>query len=79
MEAYVLMVVSLAAWGATVVLFKFLMKDSEYAFVIGSIVGLVIAAAAGGAYYQHLAMASISSRKTGRASRSICTSVLAGA
>ena len=55
MEAYVLMVVSLAAWGATVVLFKFLMKDSEYAFVIGSIVGLVIAAAAGGAYYQHLA------------------------
>ncbi len=55
MEAYVLMVVSLAAWGATIVLFKFLMKDSEYAFVIGSIVGLVLAAAAGGAYYQYLA------------------------
>jgi hypothetical protein len=49
------MVVSLAAWGATVILFKFLMKESEYAFVIGSIAGLVIAAAAGGAYYQHLA------------------------
>ncbi len=58
MEAYVLMVVSLAAWGATVVLFKFLMKDSEYAFVIGSIVGLVLAAAAGGAYYQYLATSS---------------------
>jgi len=49
------MVVCLAAWGATVVLFKFLMRDSEYAFVIGSIAGLVIAAAAGGLYYQHLA------------------------
>ena len=54
MEVYVLMVVCLAAWGATVVLFKFLMKESEYAFVMGSVVGLVIAAAAGGAYYQHL-------------------------
>ncbi|GMQ76583.1 MAG: hypothetical protein BMS9Abin01_1867 [Gammaproteobacteria bacterium] len=59
MEAYVLMVVSLAAWGATVVLFKFLMRDSEYAFVIGSIVGLVLAAAAGGAYYQYLAAPSL--------------------
>jgi len=54
-EVYVLMVVCLAAWGATVILFKFLMKESEYSFVVGSIVGLVIAAAAGGAYYQHLA------------------------
>ena len=54
MEVYVLMVVCLAAWGATVILFKFLMKESEYAFVIGSVAGLVIAAAAGGAYYQHL-------------------------
>ncbi|GMQ95879.1 MAG: hypothetical protein BMS9Abin14_349 [Gammaproteobacteria bacterium] len=59
MEAYVLMVVSLAAWGATVVLFKFLMRDSEYAFVIGSIVGLILAAAAGGAYYQYLAAPSL--------------------
>jgi hypothetical protein len=48
------MVVCLAAWGATVILFKFLMKESEYSFVVGSIAGLVIAAAAGGAYYQHL-------------------------
>ena len=55
MEAYVLMAVCLATWGATVVLFKYLMKDSEYAFVIGSIVGLVLAVASGGAYYQHLA------------------------
>lgn len=54
MEVYVLMVVCLAAWGATVILFKFLMKESEYSFVVGSIAGLVIAAAAGGAYYQHL-------------------------
>ena len=58
MEASVLMVVCLAAWGATTVLFQFLMKDSEYAFVIGSIAGLVLAAAAGGAYYQHLAVPS---------------------
>jgi len=49
------MAVCLAAWGLTVVLFKLLMKDSEYAFVIGSIVGLVLAVASGGAYYQHLA------------------------
>ena len=55
MEVYVLMVVCLAAWGATVILFKFLMKESEYSFVVGSIAGLVIAAAAGGAYYTHLA------------------------
>ncbi len=59
MEAYILMVVCLVAWGATVVLFKFLMRDSEYAFVIGSIAGLVLAAAAGGAYYQHLAAPSL--------------------
>ena len=49
------MVICLAAWGATVVIFKFLMKDSENAFVVGSIAGLLIAAAAGGAYYTHLA------------------------
>ena len=55
MEAYVLMVVCLAAWGATVVLIKSLLKESEYAVVIGSIAGLGIAAALGGAYYQHLA------------------------
>lgn len=55
MEAYVLMAVCLATWGVSVVLFKYLMKGSEYAFVIGSIVGLVLAAASGGAYYQHLA------------------------
>ena len=54
-EAYVLMAVCLATWGLSVVLFKYLMKDSEYAFVIGSIVGLVLAVASGGAYYQHLA------------------------
>ena len=59
MEAYILMGVCLVAWGATVVLFKFLMKDSEYAFVIGSITGLILAAAAGGAYYQHLAAPSL--------------------
>ena len=55
MEAYILMVICLAGWGATVVIFKFLMKDSENAFVVGSIVGLLAAAAAGGAYYSHLA------------------------
>jgi hypothetical protein len=54
-EAYILMVICLAAWAVTVVVFKFLMKNSENAFVIGSIAGLLIAAAAGGAYYTHLA------------------------
>ena len=55
METYILMGICLAAWGITVGLFKFLMRDSEYAFVVGSIAGLLLAAAAGGAYYQHLA------------------------
>lgn len=55
MEAYILMVICLIAWGLTVVLFKFLMRDSDYAFVVGSIAGLLLAAAAGGAYYTHLA------------------------
>jgi hypothetical protein len=35
------------------------MKESEYAFGIGSIAGLVFAAAAGGAYYQPLAAPSL--------------------
>ena len=59
MEAYVLMMVCLATWGASVVLFKYLMKNSEYAFVMGSIIGLVLATASGGAYYQHLAGSSL--------------------
>jgi hypothetical protein len=35
-----------------------LMKSSEYAFVVGSVVGLVLAAASGGVYYQHLGVPS---------------------
>ena len=45
MEAYILTAVCLAAWGATVGLFKFLlMPDSENAFIFGSLVGLLMAA-----------------------------------
>lgn len=55
METYILMGICLAAWGVTVVVVKLLMKHSESAFIIGSLAGLLMAAAAGGAYYTHLA------------------------
>ena len=54
METYILMAVCLAAWGVTVGAVKLLMPSSENAFVIGALTGLLMAAAAGGAYYTHL-------------------------
>ena len=55
MEIYVLMVICLVTWGATVGLFSYLMESRENAFIVGSLGGLILAIASGGAYYAHLA------------------------
>ena len=55
MEVYVLMGICLVTWGATVGLFSFLMESRENAFVFGSLGGLLLSIASGGAYYVHLA------------------------
>jgi hypothetical protein len=55
MEIYVLMVICLVTWSATVGLFSYLMESRENAFIVGSLGGLVLAIASGGAYYAHLA------------------------
>ena len=55
METYLLMGICFAAWLVTVVVVRLLMRGSEHAFVVGSLAGLLMAMAAGGAYYTHLA------------------------
>ncbi len=55
MEVYILMGICLLTWGATVGLFTFIMDSKENAFVFGSLGGLLLAIATGGAYYVHLA------------------------
>ena len=55
METYILIAVCLVVWLVTLGVVQLLMRQSDMAFVTGSIVGLLMAAAAGGAYYQHLA------------------------
>ncbi len=54
MEVYILMGICVLTWGATVALFRFLMDSSENAFIFGSVGGLMLAIATGGAYYIHL-------------------------
>lgn len=54
MEVYVLMGICLLTWGGTVLLFTFLMESRENAFVFGSLSGLLLSIATGGAYYMHL-------------------------
>ena len=55
METDILIAVCLASWLVTLGVVKLLMRHSDMGFIVGSIVGLLMAAAAGGAYYQHLA------------------------
>ena len=55
METYILIAICLIAWLVTLGVIKLLMRHSDMGFIVGSIVGLLMAAAAGGAYYQHLA------------------------
>ena len=49
METYILIAICLIVWLVTMGVVKLLMRQSDMAFVIGSIVGLLLAAAAGGA------------------------------
>ena len=59
METYILLAVCLGAWLVTVVVVQLLMRESENAFIVGSLVGLLMAAAAGGAYWNHLSASSL--------------------
>ena len=51
--------VCFVAWLATVVVVKLLMRESESAFIVGALVGLLMAAAALGAYWKVLSSTSI--------------------
>jgi len=60
LETYIMMGIGLASLGIFISLFKFvLMPDSEQSFVIGALVGLVMAAAGIGFYFHLLASPSI--------------------
>jgi len=55
MEAYILTGICLATFIITVIVFRFIFEDPEYGMFFGSLAGLLLAIAAGGAYYMHLA------------------------
>ena len=55
METYVLMAICLVSFIGTISVFRFLISDRDQAMLIGAAAGLVVALAAGGAYYTHLA------------------------
>ena len=55
METYILMGICLVCFVGTVALFRFLIADRDQAMLIGAAAGLLIAIAAGGAYYTYLA------------------------
>ena len=54
METYILLGVCFGAWLLTVVIITLLMRESENGFVVGALVGLLMAFAAGGAYWKYL-------------------------
>ena len=58
MESYILMGICLSVFIVTVVAFRFLMQDPEMGMIFGALAGLVLAIAAGGGYYMHLAACS---------------------
>ena len=55
METYILMGIFLVVWIVTLVVVRLLMKSSPSSFVVGSVAGIMMGLAAGGAYYTHLA------------------------
>ena len=55
METYILMAICLVCFIGTVGLFRLLIADRDQAMLIGAAAGLLIAIAAGGAYYTYLA------------------------
>ncbi len=54
MHPYILLGICVLIWGAAVGLSTFFMGSGEYAFVVGSLGGLMLAIATGGSYYVHL-------------------------
>ena len=54
METFILMGVCLVCFLGTIGLFRFLIADRDQAMLIGAAAGLLIAIAAGGAYYTYL-------------------------
>lgn len=57
-ETYILMGVVLFCFVGTTFGFRFLMSDPEQGMIIGAVAGLLVAIAAGGVYYSHLASCS---------------------
>ncbi len=55
METYILMGIVLIGFVGTTFGFRFLMNDPEQGMIIGAVAGLLVAIAAGGLYYSHLA------------------------
>jgi hypothetical protein len=58
-ETYLLMGICLGTWVVTFAIFKFVVEDPEYGTIFGSLAGLILAIAAGGAYYVNLASCSL--------------------
>ncbi len=54
METYIFMGISLVTFLGTIALFRFLISDREQGMLIGAAAGLLLAIAAGGAYFQYL-------------------------
>ena len=54
METYIFMGICLITFVGTIVLFRFLISDPEQGMLIGAAAGLLLAIAAGGAYFQFL-------------------------
>lgn len=54
METYIFMGICLITFIGTIVLFRFLISDRDQGMLIGAAAGLLLAIAAGGAYFQYL-------------------------
>ncbi len=54
METYIFMGISLITFLGTIALFRFLIADRDQGMLIGAAAGLLLAIAAGGAYFQYL-------------------------
>lgn|GEM_PF-3375803 len=58
METYIFMGICLVTFIGTIALFRFLISDREQGMLIGAAAGLLLAIAAGGAYFQYLSACS---------------------
>lgn len=55
METYLLMALCALAFVGTIFIFRVLISDPEHAMLFGAAAGLLVALAAGGVYFNHLA------------------------